>query len=203
MSGSRRTGTTPPEGSAAAKKSDDRPTLTPGFDPEAFARDSEIRQRVSMAVEEGQGLVDRARALHDGGDHEQALFLVDRLLELEPHHPGAARLSMECRAALERECLGVVGSEATVLVLAVTIDELKSFALDRVSGFLLSLADGSLTVEAILDASGLPRLLALRHLRGLCDRGLLSAASGHRRPPVPLAAQAWANRKDPKRRDPR
>jgi hypothetical protein len=86
--------------------------------------------------------------------------------------------------------------------LTVTIDELKAFALDQVSGFLLSLADGSLTVEAILDASGLPRLLALRHLRGLVDRGLLGAASGHRRPPVPLAAQAWADRKDPKRRDP-
>lgn len=69
-------------------------------------------------------------------------------------------------------------------------------------GVLLSLADGSLTVEAILDASGLPRLLALRHLRGLVDRGLLSPASGYRRPPVPLAAQAWADRKDPKRRDP-
>jgi hypothetical protein len=67
--------------------------------------------------------------------------------------------------------------------LTVTIDELKAFALDQVSGFLLSLADGSLTVEAILDASGLPRLLALRHLRGLVDRGLLAPrrATGGRR----------------------
>jgi hypothetical protein len=36
-----------------------------------------------------------------------------------------------------------------VLVLTVTIDELKALALDQVSGFLLSLADGTLTVEAI------------------------------------------------------
>ena len=44
------------------------------------------------------------------------------------------------------------------------------FALDHVSGFLLSLMDGTLTVEAILDVAGLPRLLALRHLRNLLER---------------------------------
>jgi hypothetical protein len=108
-------------------------------------------------------------------------------------HPEAASLSLACRAALERECLAAVGSELTVLTVAITTDELKRFALDPVSGFLLSLTDGSLTVEAILDASGLPRLLALRHLRNLLDRGILSVASGYRRPPTPLGVRPWAD----------
>jgi hypothetical protein len=186
---------TPREQQAAAPD-EDRATLVPEFDPDAFARDSEIRQRSATALE-GECSIDQARRLHRDGDHEQALFLLTHLLELEPLHPEATSLSLECRAALERECLAAVGSESTVLTVAITADELKRFALDHVSGFLLSLTDGSLTVEAILDASGLPRLLALRHLRNLLDRGILSVASGYRRPPVPVRAQSWADREHP------
>jgi hypothetical protein len=68
-----------------------------------------------------------------------------------------------------------VGSESAVLVVAVSLEELKRIALDHVSGFLLSLMDGATNVEAILDISGLPRLLALRHLRSLLERGVIFA----------------------------
>jgi hypothetical protein len=146
---------------------------------------------------EGESPLDQAHRCHRDGDHEQALFLLTRLLELTPLHREATTLSLECRAALERECLAAVGSESTVLTVAITSDELKRFALDHVSGFLLSLTDGTLNVEAILDASGLPRLLALRHLRNLLDRGIVSVASGYRRPPVPLSARSWADREHP------
>jgi hypothetical protein len=40
--------------------------------------------------------------------------------------------------------------------------------------------DGATNVESILDISGLPRLLALRHLRSLLDRGIIVVASGRR-----------------------
>ena len=66
------------------------------------------------------------------------------------------------------------------MVVAVSPDELKRFTLDNVSGFLLSVMDGATDVEAILDISGLPRLLALRHLRSLLDRGIVVVASGRR-----------------------
>lgn len=179
-----------------ASLTNERPTPVPEFDPEAFARDSEIRQRSAAALE-GESPLNQARRLHRSGDHEQALFLLTRVLELTPLHAEATGLSLECRAALERECLAAVGSESTVLSVAITTDELKRFALDHVSGFLLSLTDGSLTVEAILDASGLPRLLALRHLRNLLDRGIVSVASGYRRPAVPASARSWAEREQP------
>jgi hypothetical protein len=155
---------TPREQQAAVH---DRPTLVPKFDPDAFARDSEVRQRSATALEGELPIAE------------------------------ATSLSFERRAALERECLAALGSESTVLTVALTTDELKRFALDHVSGFLLSLTDGSLTVEAILDACGLPRLLALRHLRNLLDRGIVSVASGHRRPPVPVRALSWADRERP------
>ena len=193
VSASRPPQRTPPERRAVALSDNERPTLVPEFDLEAFARDSEIQQRSALPVEEEAG-IDQARRCHDEGDHEQALFLLARMTELAPLHPEATSLARDCRAALERECLSAVGSESTVLTVAITADELMGFALDHVSGFLLSLMDGTLNVEAILDVSGLPRLLALRHLRNLLERGIVGVASGYRRPPVPLKAQSWANR---------
>ncbi len=84
------------------------------------------------------------------------------------------------RDAFERECLSCVGSESAILILAVLPDELKTMPLDGVSGFLLSLMDGATSVETILDICGLPRLIALRHLRDLCERGIVVVASGTR-----------------------
>jgi hypothetical protein len=158
---------------------DERTTVVPDFDPEAFARDSEIKQRAASPAG-GEATIDQARRLHLDGDHEQALLLVTRLLELVPLHPEATKLSTDCREALEREYLSSVGSASAILVVAVSTDELRTLALDHVSGFLLSLMDGATDTETILDISGLPRLLALRHLRNLLDRGVVVIASGTR-----------------------
>jgi hypothetical protein len=54
---------------------------------------------------------------------------------------------------------------------------LKRFALDNVSGFLVSLMDGATNVGTVLDISSLPRLLALRHIRSLLERGIIAVAS--------------------------
>jgi hypothetical protein len=155
--------------------------MIPAFDPEAFARDTEIKQRGASGVG-GEPTIDQARRLHLEGEHERALFLLARLIELAPLHPEATKLSIACRGALEGECLSAVGSELAVLIPAVSPEELRTFALDNVSGFLLSLMDGATNVETILDISGLPRLLALRHLRSLLERGIVLGASV-RKPP--------------------
>ena len=170
---------TPPEEPSGTAVDDERATVVPEFDPEDFARDSEITQRAALSTG-GEPTIDRARRMHLDGRHEDALFLLAHLLELAPLHPEATSLSSECRVALERQCLSVIGSERAVLVAAVSGEELKSFALDNVSGFLLSLMDGKTSVENILDMSGLPRLLALRHLRSLLDRGIIAAAPSRR-----------------------
>jgi hypothetical protein len=172
--------TTPPEPPALREAgSDSRPTLVPVFDPEAFARDSEVNQRAAVPVG-GDSTIEQALRLHLDGKHEDALFLLTRLLELAPLHPEATKLSSDCREALERECLSAIGSEAAILVAAVSPEELKRFALDNVSGFLISRLDGTTNVESVLDISGLPRLVALRHLRSLLERGIVVVASSRR-----------------------
>ena len=153
--------------------------MVPAFDPDDFARDSEVRQRATVDAG-GEPTIDLARRHHAAGEHEEALFLLSGLLELSPLHPEASTLATECRAALERQCLSVLGSEKSVLVVALSAEELKRFALDNVSGFLLSHMDGATDVETLIDISGLPRLLALRHLRGLLDRGIIVVASRSR-----------------------
>jgi hypothetical protein len=159
---------------------EDRPTVIPEFDPAAFARDSELRQRPALPSTgepaTGESTIDEARRLLQGGDAEQALFLLARLLELAPLHSEASALSTECRAVLERECLSSVGSASAILIVVVGTEELKGLGLDNVSGFLLSHMDGLTDVETLLDLSGLPRLLALRHLRGLVARGIVAVA---------------------------
>jgi hypothetical protein len=176
----------PPKGTAQSSLLSEvdervRPTLVPDFDPEAFARDSETRQR-SASLGGGQPNMEEARRLHLGGDHEAALFLLTHLLGLTPLDAEATTLATQCRTALERECLSSIGYEAAVLVQAISGEELKSFALDNISGFLLSLLDGTTSVETILDIAGMPRLLALRHLRKLLERGIIGPLSGSRMP---------------------
>jgi hypothetical protein len=185
--------TLPPRPAASETYSDDRPTLVPAFDPEAFARDSEIKQRAAF-VAGGEPTIEKARRLQVEGEYEQALFLLEGLLDLAPLHPEAARLSSECRESLERDCLSCVGSASAVLVAMLSPEELESFALDRVSSVLISLVNGADSVETILLASGLPRLLALRHLRRLTERGLVVAAFVED-PPLadPKDAHSWGD----------
>jgi len=170
---------TPPIPDPAEDPTDDRPTVLPPFDANAFARDSELKLQ-ALASPTGETTTDEARRLLRDGFAEDALFLVARVLEVMPLDAEAAALSGECRAALERECWSVIGSPTTILHVAVTPEKLKGFGLDHASGFLVSRVDGLTDVETLLDISGLPRLLALRHLRGLVSRGIVV----ERRPPA-------------------
>jgi hypothetical protein len=165
-----------PASPAESDPDSDRPTVVPEFDPAAFARDSELKMR-SAPPSGGQSTLGDAQRLFEAGDAEQALFLLARLLQHSPFHTEASALSQECRQVLERECLSAIGSPSAVLIIAVRPHELTQFALDAASGFLLSLMDGATNVETVLDLCGLPRLLALRHLRGLVSRGIVRIAN--------------------------
>jgi hypothetical protein len=163
-----------PDAPGESDPEEDRPTVIPEFDPEAFARDSELKQRTAPAT--GEPTIDEARRLLETGDPEHALFLLAPLLQVAPFHSEANEISSKCRVVLERECLSAIGSLSATLVVALPQEELKGFGLDNVSGFLLSLMDGATDVETLLDLSGLPRLLALRHLRALVARGVVDIA---------------------------
>jgi hypothetical protein len=105
------------------------------------------------------------------GDYAGAIALADLVLTDAPE----SLVALECRskssAALEgiyAARLGPMSRMAMVLMPATQID---CVAIDHRAGFLLSLVDGSSTLEAILDVCGMPRLDALRILHELVQRG--------------------------------
>jgi hypothetical protein len=163
------TKTTPPP--PPEQDSGERPTVIPSYSPEAFARDSETRQRTVP----GEATIEEARRLHAEGKHEDALFSLAKLLDAAPFHSEATTLAEACREGLEHDCLAELGSMSALFVPAMSPNELKQVGLDSVSAFLISLLDGNTDVENVLDMCGLPRLLALRHLRGLLRRGAITA----------------------------
>jgi hypothetical protein len=151
---------------------DDRPTVLPPFDADAFARESEMSLRSARPADD-ETTTDEARRLLLEGQPEEALFLLAPRLETMPKDAEARLLSNECSAALERDCWSAIGSGSAIFGTTASAEELKGFALDHVSGFLLSLMDGVTDVDLVLDICGLPRLLALRHLRRLVVRGIV------------------------------
>jgi hypothetical protein len=153
-----------------------RQTIPPPFDPAAFAQSSERRLRAVTPVP-GDPTTDEAPRPLDEAESEKNLSVLARLLEEAPLNADVGALSKGSCAALERECLSVIGSESAVLVVAVSPDELKRLGLDHVGGFLLSLMDGSTSVDTLLDICGLSRLLALRHLRDLVMRRIVKVQS--------------------------
>lgn len=157
---------------------EDRPTLVPEFDFDAFARDSESKIRAQgESVSPASGprrTVSRIRALMKQGSYEHALQLADAMLAMVPLHAEARELASECMAAMELVFLSKLGPLSGCPTLAVSPRDLKDKALDNVSAFLLSRLDGSTSIEGLLDVCGLPRWVALRLLCDLEGRGIIA-----------------------------
>jgi len=73
----------------------------------------------------------------------------------------------------EEQLLAKLGGELKVPKLAVDRAKINTLALDHRAGFVLSLVDGRIPIEDILDVSGMPRRDALRILCELVDRGVI------------------------------
>ena len=123
-------------------------------------------------------------AVADAGADEHRLFPAptDRSVGVRHSLPfDTTPLEASARDAETRVCLAALGSPQTILASTLPCGELKRFALDNVSAFLLSQIDGATSVEAILDVACMPPLFALRHLRSLVERGMVVAVA----PPSP------------------
>ncbi len=104
------------------------------------------------------------------GDFTGALLQAEVLLERAPGDLEAERYATSCRDVLTQMCLSRIGSLHHYIEVALPPEELRWLTLDHRAGFLLSLVDGTSTIEEILDISGMPRLEALRILVGLIDQ---------------------------------
>jgi hypothetical protein len=108
------------------------------------------------------------------GDFTGALVVAEGLLEAEPAHEEARRVHERCTEALSHMYLARLGSPAQVVRVVLPNDQIRWLSLDHRAGFLLSLVDGTLSIEELLDISGMTRLDALRILYGLLDQRVIA-----------------------------
>ena len=111
------------------------------------------------------------------GDFSGALAIAEAVLEANPADREAPRYAQSCRDVLTQMYSARLGSLDQLVAVAVPSDQIRWLTLDHRAGFLLSLIDGGLTVDQILDISGMPRLDALRIMYQLLDQRVISLGS--------------------------
>jgi len=117
------------------------------------------------------------RALADRyatGDYSGALIVAEGLLETTPDHAEALRYAQNCRDVLTQMYSARLGALDQVVGVAIPNDQIRWLSLDHRAGFLLSLVDGTSSVEELLDISGMPRLDALRIFYSLLQEQVIS-----------------------------
>ena len=116
------------------------------------------------------------RALHwpAGG----ALFVAEGILANDPENSQARRYADNCRQVLEQMYCAKLGPLTQRPEVAVSGDQMRWLSLDHRAGFLLSLVDGSSSVEELLDISGMPRFEALRTLCDLLEQNVIALSDG-------------------------
>ncbi|MDP9149072.1 MAG: hypothetical protein M3O36_03900 [Myxococcota bacterium] len=108
------------------------------------------------------------------GDYTGALEIADLLLAEEPGNPEATDCREHCRSVLEKMYTARLGPLDRVALVTVPRAQMRWLSMDHRAGFVLSLIDGSSTVEMILDVCGMPRLDALRILQELVQHKIVA-----------------------------
>jgi hypothetical protein len=104
------------------------------------------------------------RARFSLGDYSGALEVAELLLEADPSDAEVLDCAEKCRTVLEGMYAARLGSLEQVPAVIVQRTQLRWLSIDHRAGFVLSLIDGSSSLEMILDVSGMPRLDAMRIL---------------------------------------
>ena len=108
------------------------------------------------------------------GDFSGALVIAEGIQQDNPDDLEAPRYAQSCRDVLTQMYSARLGALDQRVTVAVPSDQIRWLTLDHRAGFLLSLLDGGITVEQILDISGMPRLDALRIMYQLLDQRVIS-----------------------------
>ncbi len=98
------------------------------------------------------------------GDYSGALEVAELLLAEDPADAEVIDCADKCRTVLEGMYAARLGSLEQVPAVIVQRTQLRWLSIDHRAGFVLSLIDGSSSLEMILDVSGMPRLDAMRIL---------------------------------------
>jgi hypothetical protein len=108
------------------------------------------------------------------GDYTGALEMSELILAEDPGNLEAAECGENCRSVLESMYVARLGPLERVPIVVVPRAQMRWLSMDHRAGFILSLIDGSSTVEMILDVSGMPKLDALRILLELVQQKIVA-----------------------------
>ncbi|HTM46108.1 MAG TPA: hypothetical protein VL137_14205 [Polyangiaceae bacterium] len=114
------------------------------------------------------------QACYEVGDFSGALTAAERILELAPEDAEALRYAQSCRDVLTQMFSARLAPLGRTVSVAVSPEQIRWLSLDHKSGFLLSLIDGTSSIEEVLDISGMPRLDALRILLTLAQQKVIA-----------------------------
>jgi hypothetical protein len=108
------------------------------------------------------------------GDYTGALEMAELLLTEDPEDAEILECAEKCRIVLEGMYAARLGSLAQVPAVIVQRAQLRWLSIDHRAGFILSLIDGSSTLEMILDVSGMPKLDSMRILLELIAQRIVA-----------------------------
>jgi hypothetical protein len=108
------------------------------------------------------------------GDYTGALEMAELILAEEPGNLEAAECGENCRTVLESMYAARLAPLDRAPIVVVPRTQMRWLSIDHRAGFVLSLIDGSSTVETILDVSGMPKLDALRILHELVQQKIVA-----------------------------
>ena len=134
--------------------------------PASESREDKTRRRITA-------LCDRAQVWAANDQLENAVAAIDLALSEDPNSALAQKLIHRNRDTIMSVFQGFLGDLQRQPALARPLHELGSAPISPRAAFLLSRVDGSLTLDEILDVSGMPRLEAYRYLCQLFLRGIL------------------------------
>ena len=127
-------------------------------------------QRVLTPPSTRREMIDR----YELGDFTGALSLAETLLEIDRTDSEARRIADTSRTKLRAIYVGRLGALDQVPVMMIPHAELRWLALDHRAGFVLSLVDGTSSIEEIIDVSTMPQLEVLRTLYNLLSQNVIS-----------------------------
>ena len=119
------------------------------------------------------GLLSIARRELEAGRGLEAAVAAELATRERPDSAAAQKLLHEHASTLLKAFAQVLGDARRVPMIALPMHELPGLDLDSRTAFLLSRIDGVLSMEEILDVSGMPRLEACSYLTRLVLQGVL------------------------------
>jgi len=153
------------------------------FDP-IDARSAQILDEIDVDAPPGESdedrtrrrlstLFDRALAWNGISDYEKAVTAIDLALSEDPGSALAQKLIHRNRDTIMMVFQNYLGELDRQPQLAKPLHELATTPINPRAAFLLSRIDGTLSIDEILDVSGMPRMEAYRYLCQLFLRGVL------------------------------